>query len=168
MRSNQPADVRYRERILAHVDEDNYPNLGSIRDPPQYIRPAARPSVTTSTMDSMRELPSSADQPRTWTFTPRPSRSTEPDGPLMPAVPESRDFSRPSIAQSQDSPVSDGGFQREFLAGILPERNILRLRTGTERNAHIARINDRIRASRARAESSSEHEDQINVSSRLH
>ncbi|KAF7866752.1 hypothetical protein EAF04_005594 [Stromatinia cepivora] len=109
LRGNRP--VYYARRGRAYLDnyerDTNSLEMFQTLYQQQSIRPSARVSITTSTRDAMREAMrehSLSAVPPSLSFERQSSRGVEADGPLMPAVPESRDYPNPPIGDLQGPP----------------------------------------------------------------
>ncbi|CAD6441346.1 588f2f38-d53c-4cb1-a0f5-c9360ccb199b [Sclerotinia trifoliorum] len=109
LRGNRPVyHARRRRAYLDNYERDtNSLELFQHLYQQQSIRPSARVSITTSTRDAMREAMrehSLSAVPPSLSFERQSSRGAEADGPLMPAVPESRDYPNPPIGDPQGPP----------------------------------------------------------------
>ncbi|KAJ8057959.1 hypothetical protein OCU04_013133 [Sclerotinia nivalis] len=111
LRGNQPRPVYHARRRRAYLDnyerDTNSLEMFQHLYQQQSIRPSARVSITTSTRDAMREAMrehSLSAVPPSLSFERQSSRGVEADGPLMPAVPESRDYPNPPIGDLQGPP----------------------------------------------------------------
>ncbi|APA12639.1 predicted protein [Sclerotinia sclerotiorum 1980 UF-70] len=111
LRGNQSRPVYHARRRRAYLDnyerDSNPLDLFQHLYQQQSIRPSARVSITTSTRDAMREAMrehSLSAAPPSLSFERQSSRGAEADGPLMPAVPESRDYPNPPIGDLQGPP----------------------------------------------------------------